>query len=340
MNIALAIGLQVVGSFLFASGATLQHLGVQSTFDPKATASSNRLTLSGMMRLFLIPKWLLGLVFVFSGAALHLVALTMAPVAVVQPVGILAVPWSVLLAARIHGHRIPNRVWGAVSVTVLGVAGFTVFSSLFTSGDKDFAFTPILIFFIVVCVICGLLSLVALKAVSWAKAMLWSSVGAIFYGLASGMMKAGMNLVQHKGFDLFHWQVLAVIGFMLACYGLGVWMIQQGYASGPAEITVGTMTTVDPFVAVIFGLVVLGEGQGMGIGPALGMAISGAVAVYGVVLLSRDHPDAVEERRKATAEAAQALAEAHSFGLVDAERTDDAAGSAGDGQRGQGSPEA
>lgn len=338
MNIALAIGLQVVSSFLFASGATLQHLGVKSTFDPSGRTSSNRLTLSGLLRLFLIRKWLFGLALVFGGAGLHLVALSMAPVAVVQPVGILAVPWSVLLAAKIHGHKIPGRIWAAVSVTVVGVVGFTIFSSVFATGEKPFDFTAILISFVVVCVLCAVLSMVAVRAVSWAKAMLWSSVGAIFYGLASGMMKAGMNLIQDHGFSFGQWEVLAVIGFMLACYGLGVWMIQQGYASGPAEITVGTMTTVDPFVAVIFGLVVLGEGQGLGIGPSFGMAISGAVAVYGVVLLSRDHPDAVEERQHAAEEAAQALAEATSFGLLDAERWGE--DSVGDGQRGQGRPEA
>lgn len=309
-HIVLAICLQVLSSFLFASGATLQHLGVKSTFDPTARQSANRLTFGGMLRLFLIPKWLLGLVFVFSGAALHLVALTMAPVAVVQPVGILAVPWSVLLAAKIHGHKLNARVWTAVAVTVTGVVGFTIFSSLFATGDKVFNFSWIVWSFVVVCVICAVLSFFATRTVSWARAMLWSSVGAIFYGLASGMMKAGMNLVQSHGFTLLSWPTLVVIGFMLVCYALGVWMIQQGYASGPAEITVGTMTTVDPFVAVVFGLFILGEGWGMGIGPAIGMTISGAVAVYGVLLLSRDHPDAVEERRQDAAEAALAASTA------------------------------
>lgn len=340
MNIAIAIGLQVIGSFLFASGATLQHLGVKSTFDPSGKASSNRLTLGAMLSLFKIRKWLLGLVLVFCGAAFHLIALSMAPVAVVQPVGILAVPWSVLLAAKIHGHQIPRRIWSAVSITVLGVVGFTIFSSLFATGEKDFEFNPILVSFIVVCALCAVLSVAATRAPSWTKAMLWSSVGAIFYGLASGMMKAAINLVQGGEFSLLHWKVLAVVGFMLACYALGVWMIQQGYASGPAEITVGTMTTVDPFVAVLFGLVVLGEGYGMGIGPMIGMAISGAVAVYGVVLLSRDHPDAVEERRKAKQEAAEALAATHSLqpteGLSIPERGD----SAGDGEGSQGRAEA
>ena len=305
MGIPIAITLQVISSFLFASGATLQHLGVKSTFAPDAVASSNRLTLVGMLRLFLIPKWLLGLVCVLAGAGLHLWALTMAPVAVVQPVGILAVPWSVILAARIHDHRIPGRVWQAVGVTVLGVVGFTIFSSLFAKGQKQFGFWPITWSFAAVCVVCAVLSFFAAKrAVPWAKAMLWSSVGAIFYGLASGMMKAAMNMVQSGDFHLFHPSTLVVIGYMFSCYGLGVWMIQQGYASGPAEITVGTMTTVDPFVAVLFGLFILGEGIGVGFGPSVGMVLSGAVAVYGVVLLSKDHPDAVAEREKAAAEAA------------------------------------
>ncbi len=317
MNIVIAIGLQVIGSFLFASGATLQHLGVKSTFDPAGKTSSNRLSLGGMLGLFRIRKWLLGLLLVFSGAALHLTALSMAPVAVVQPVGILAVPWSVLLAARIHGHEIPRRIWSAVSVTFVGVVGFTIFSSLFATGEKPFEFNPILLSFVVVCALCAVLSFIATRAASWARAMLWSSVGAIFYGLASGMMKAAINLVQSGELSLLHWKVLAVVGFMLACYGLGVWMIQQGYASGPAEITVGTMTTVDPFVAVVFGLVVLGEGTGMGVGPTVGMVVSGAVAVWGVVLLSRDHPDAVEERRQAAADASEAIAAAHALQMVD-----------------------
>ena len=75
-------------------------------------------------------------------------------------------------------------------------------------------------------------------------------------------------------------------------------MIQQGYASGPAEITVATMTTVDPVVAVLFGLIVLAEGANMSAWAGLGMAVMGALAIYGVVLLSHYHPDALKERRE------------------------------------------
>ena len=258
--IALAIAMQVVSSFLFASGAILQSLGVKSTFDPTARASSNKLTIGGLLKLFTIPKWLLGLVCVLAGAAIHLVALSFAPVSVVQPVGILAVPWSVLLAARIHRHHLSRKLWLAVAITIAGVVGFTVFSTMNLADYEKPEFMPMLVSFVLVCAICAVLSIAATKVAPWAKAMMWSTVGAIFYGLASGFMKAAMELVKHPDVSWTGWEFIASVAMMLACYGLGVWMIQQGYASGPAEITVGTMTTVDPFVAVLFGLIVLGEG--------------------------------------------------------------------------------
>lgn len=308
MNILLAISLQVIGSVLFAAGAMLQSTAVRAEFDPAHPASQNRLSFAKLLRQFTKPRWLGGLLCVLGGAGLHLVALTMAPVALVQPIGILAVPWSVLLAARIFGHRIPGKVWQAVALTIIGVVGFTVFSALFATGSREeFAFDAIVTSFLVVVLVCGALSLVALRAPGWAKAMLWATVGAVLYGLASGMMKSAMNLVQRHGHDVFTTEVLVVVGFMLICYILGVWMIQQGYASGPPEITVGTMTTVDPFVAVVFGLVVLGEGIGMPVMSAVAMVVFFAVAVHGVTRLSSEHPDALEERNRIRAGAGPSL---------------------------------
>ena len=57
---------------------------------------------------------------------------------------------------------------------------------------------------------------------------------------------------------------------------------------------VGFALTVPIYVlvAVLFGIVVLGEGARLSLVAALGMAVAGAVATGGVVLLSRHHPDA------------------------------------------------
>ena len=64
------------------------------------------------------PRWVIGLLFMGVSAVLQIVALTMAPVSLVQPVGLLAFPWSVLLAAAASRTRIPFTVGLAVAVTV------------------------------------------------------------------------------------------------------------------------------------------------------------------------------------------------------------------------------
>ncbi|RPA16556.1 hypothetical protein EGT56_00055 [Arachnia propionica] len=96
-------------------------------------------------------------------AGLHLWALTMAPVAVVQPVGILAVPWSVLLSSRIHGHQIPFRVWRAVLVTVDRRGRVHRVLVAIREGGETVRVHPITWSFIVVCVVCVVLSFFAAK---------------------------------------------------------------------------------------------------------------------------------------------------------------------------------
>ena len=75
------------------------------------------------------------------------------------------------------------------------------------------------------------------------------------------------------------------VGAVLA----GMW-IQQGYASGPAETVVGALNAAAPVAGVAYGIAVLGEGSALT--PTAGVLMLGfaAVAIWGVVLLSRIHP--------------------------------------------------
>ena len=301
--LVLAITMQVIGSFLFAGGAMLQSLAVKSTFSRDGHVSDNRLTLAGLFKLLLIPKWSLGLLCVLIGAVINFSALAIAPVAVVQPVGVVAVIWSVLFASRIHGHRVSKNLWLAVAITVVGLVGFTLISTQTATGNKEAHLTPLLVSFGVVMSIAAVLSLIAPRAQPWLKAALWSSIGAVLYGMATGMLKATADLILRYHHSFLDPIVLAAIGMLLVGFIGGAWMIQQGYASGPAEITVATMTTVDPLVAVLFGLIVLGEGQNMTWLSELGMVLTGAVAILGVVLLSHHHPDALKEREARAKEA-------------------------------------
>ena len=288
-NIPLAIGIVVVASFLFAGGSTIQHLAVSGTVDKGAENRS--MGLRQVLGLLSNRRWLLGLATVALGASMHIVGLMLAPVTVVQPVGILAVPWAVLLAAKIHHFRPTKLIWGAVAMTIIGIVVFTLFSAQKAAPDTELPPTRIIVACLIVFAIGGLLGFLGRFGSPSLRCLMWASGGSFFYGLSSALIKTVAELVRGGDFTArpLFWTAAA---FLLICYLVGGWMVQQGYANGPAEIVVGSMTTTDPIVAVTFGLAVLGEGVLLGPLDALGMAISGAVAVAGVFVLSKYHPDA------------------------------------------------
>lgn len=116
--------------------------------------------------------------------------------------------------------------------------------------------------------------------------------GQNFPATETSKITAGQNLLVLRDGQVFTGPEFWAAGLGLAlAYAIGGWFIQQGYASGPAEVVVGSMTTIDPLAAVAVGLVVLGEGARLTPGVAVGMAIAGALAAGGVAVLSRFHPD-------------------------------------------------
>jgi hypothetical protein len=292
-NIPLAITIVVFASFLFAGGSTIQHLAVSRSVDK--TAENRSMGLGQVWDLIRNKRWLLGLATVAAGASMHIVGLMMAPVTVVQPVGILAVPWAVLLAAKIHHFRPSKVIWGAVTLTIVGIVVFTLFSASTAAPDTELPPTRIIVACLIVFTVGGGLGFLGRFGSPSRRCLMWASGGSFFYGLSSALIKTITALVRGGDFigrPLF-WTAAV---FLLICYLVGGWMIQQGYANGPAEIVVGSMTTTDPIVAVTFGMAVLGEGVRLGVLDSVGMAISGAIAVAGVVILSKYHPDAQVDR--------------------------------------------
>jgi len=289
-NIPLAIAIVVCSSVAYAGGSTMQHVAVGRLVDPNA--ENRAMGLRQLWRLIRTPLWLLGLFTIFLGASSHIVALMLAPVTVVQPVGILAVPWAVLMSARIHRHTVSRPMWLAVAMTIAGIVVFTVLAAGAASEETVLDPTAIAIGCITVYVIGTALGLLGWKGPVQLRCLMWASGGSFFYGLSAGMVKATSEVVKHDG---FHGRPIfwVVAPFLVMSYAIGGFMVQQALANGPAEITVGSMTTTDPIVAVSFGLIVLGEGALITPLAGVVMALAGAFAVWGVVVLSRHHPDAV-----------------------------------------------
>ena len=113
----------------------------------------------------------------------------------------------------------------------------------------------------------------------------------MIYGSESGVVKAIGHYATSRpwpGSPTFWFLAASIVAGMVCA---GIW-IQQGYASGAAEIVVGTLNAAAPVAGVVYGIAVLGEGVNITGTAAVLMLASAAVAVSGVVLLSRFHPDA------------------------------------------------
>ncbi len=292
-----AIGLAVVAAACFAVAATLQHGAVDGVSD-----DDSRLGLSAYRALLKRPGWLLGLAAAGAGSALHAVALVLSPLAVVQPIGVLAVPIAVLITVR-RTRESPGRgVLLGVGLCVAGVAAFVTIAASSATSTRVPDYATLIGAGISTAVIVVLVG-VATWTTGWRRCVAWVTAGAVAFGLVSALVRA---LSQQIATGLVAWadpRLLGTAAGIGAALLVGGWLVQQGFASGPPEVVIACLTVVDPIVAVLLGILLLGEGPATS-GIALVVLLAcAAMAAAGVVSLARYHPDA--RRARAEQRAAQ-----------------------------------
>ncbi|MFX4271386.1 hypothetical protein ACQBAR_12325 [Propionibacteriaceae bacterium Y1685] len=290
MNLPVAIGLSVLAATCFAFAAVYQHQAVG-----RQTSTGDRsMSLGTFGRLLRQPRWLFGFGLSGLGALLHLSALSGASVAVVQPLAILAVPFAVLIGMRRSGTRPGVGVMLGVLASMAGVATFVALAAHNTASQLP---TPshIIGVGVVVALLIAVLVMLAHRGPAWLHSLCWAAAGAAAYGLAAAYMKA--IFVQHaEGVPLTSPTIWAPAIVLVATYPAAAYMFQHAFLSGAPEVVVGAMTVIDPMLAVLLGGFLLGEGNSLTPLVASGMVLCGVVAIIGVVVLSRHHPDAERNR--------------------------------------------
>lgn len=313
MALAPAIALAGLGSFGLAGGSVLQHRSAtastqsdstrsasthQDSGRPAATPTSQshattmtRRQLAAMIRR---PAWLAGMLAVVVATLLNLAALRLAPVTVIQPLGVMAVVWSVLLApsgaGRRRGHsgsRRTGATWASVALILAGLIGFTVFSTTTTTTPAAIpGVTPVLAGAAISCLVGATLTATHRLAPAGLRCLALGASGAVFYGLTATLVRLGFSLLS-AGDALTSTSVITTAAGALAACLVGGVIVQQAYALGHAEIVVAALTTIDPIVAATLGLTVLGEGCSETALSIAAMAVCGLLAAAGVAALSR-----------------------------------------------------
>jgi drug/metabolite transporter (DMT)-like permease len=265
-----AVVLALVSAVCYAAAAVLQHREA-------SLQASGGLRL--VARLVRRRGWWTAIAATLTGALLHLAALGAGPLVLVQPLGVTALVFGLVIQERLGGGRAPRRAWAGAACVVLGLPA--VLSALPRHAGHLAASTPALGYWWAVLGIALLVGVAELAAACAPRhgrfrAVLHAVAAALCFGLTSGTVKAVW---------LGHLSPL-VVGAGLASALVGVVLAQHAYRDGGLGAPLATLTLVDPLTAGTLGVLVLGEPLSSApLRLALGVA-GAAVTAVGVVLLS------------------------------------------------------
>lgn len=284
----LAILLAVLAAVALAFGAQFQNNAVSNgKAKPKTKDGRGGLGLRQLRKLIVRPQWISGLGLMGLGMVLQLGALTLAPLIVVQPIGALALVITSLLNARVTKTRLNRGTTIAIILCTFGIAAFVTTASGVADANvlTDTDVTAVLAILLGLLVVFALLFFTSGRS---AKPLTYIIGAGVLYGFVATLAKVVIQRLYQMQFD---WLTILCLLALVAAVVLGGWFVQNAYASGPPDLVIAGLTVIDPLVAVTVAIAILGEAEAATPLTAVGFGLSGAIAVAGVVLLSKVHPE-------------------------------------------------
>jgi len=287
----------LVGAVLLALGAQFQGRGVRSIDGDDDEGGGYGLR--RVLRLFRSGGWLLGSGFLTLAVLLQLVGLLLAPLPVVQPIGVLSLVITALLNRRLSHATIQRGGIVGIAVCIMGTAAFVVTASFAT---RSAAAAPPMV--IPVLVLVGVVLLVLLAGYITLRnrvpGIAFAVSGGICFGFVVTLMKVVLDrssaAVQHGGLIGPSTPFTILVLVAAGAAGLaGISLVQRAYASGSADLVVAALTVVDPLVAVSLGIGLLGQARSAPLWTFPVFVAAEIVAVVGVVLMARNPPVPNEE---------------------------------------------
>jgi hypothetical protein len=291
MAVGVAACMALLAAVMFAVAAVAQNTAVTAVAQDVDVGRAHALGGSEFRSLARSRTWVGGVSLSAVASVVHAGALVLAPVAVVQPIGVLSVPFAVVLAAWRTRVRPTAAVWAPAAVCIGAVAGFVLLADAGLGTSPAPRFTDVIAAAVGTGALSGGLALWATRRSSWLRCAGFAASGATAFGLVSALMRlialhltTGVNDLDDVGV----W--LPAIGIALAL-AVGGWAVQQAHAAGSPAVVVGCLTVIDPLVAVGLGIAMLGEGTGTTVGTAAGLVAFAALGLGAALVLARRHPD-------------------------------------------------
>ncbi|MEV0582479.1 DMT family transporter [Nonomuraea sp. NPDC050310] len=258
----LAAAVALAGSLFFALGAALQQF----------EASVAKPSLRALLRR---PRWLIGGAAILAGGGLHIAALGLGPLTVVQPMGVASLLFALPIAAGLHGRRPARQELAAAAVVAIGLMGLVLLMPEHT-GPTHLSPQGAVTLLGVSGVAAVLLWAGSRVASPAGRAALLATSSGVLYGATATLVRVLID----GGWNW--WYALALpIPALLA-----LMMLQRAYSFGHFGVSFASLQIADPLTAVAFGALLLGEPLPTGVLPVLAAALAAA----GTVALARTTP--------------------------------------------------
>lgn len=308
---SLGIPVALVGSVFLAAGAELQQHGVSKTRDAAAHQGGSAPRSSGLgwrqlTALARRPSWLIGTLMLGLSIGFQLFSLFLAPLTVVQPLGAVALVITALVTARLTKARLKPPAIRAILYCVGGVGLFVTVAAL-TTTTIPITDTQLLIVAIILSAVLLLFGVGFVLFRSRLTRLFYIAGAGVLFGFVATLAKVLITRIQtiiHNGFHLSpaDWLTVVCLAGFVAAAVLGSYFVQTAYASGSPELVVAGLTVIDPLVGVSIGILVLGEATGAPLWADAVFVVAGALAVFGVIQLSRHQPQAASRTEPDSAE--------------------------------------
>ncbi|NLA65261.1 MAG: DMT family transporter, partial [Leucobacter sp.] len=294
----------LVGAALMSFGAQYQSRGLNKVERLTRQSAGSGLSFTQVIGLLRRPSWVVGTVLLGLAIVFQIGALALAPLIVVQPLGVAAMVITAVLNSRVTKVRLPKRAMVSLAMCVLGIVTFVVVAA-FNAADRPVTDQKLIIILITFAVVLAVVLVVYLLVRHKAVALFYIVGAGVLYGFVATFAKTVLGRLQQNEFEWLTW--VCVLSLIIG--GLvGMVFVQNAYSSGPPDLVIAGLTVIDPLVAILIGIVVLHEAAGAAPWAVATFVVTGVIALIGVLGLARFHPqtgrNVLDEESAAEPEAA------------------------------------
>jgi hypothetical protein len=257
-SVAIGLGLAVLTAFSSVAGFLYKFRGARD-----AEPVDMRRPLRSSVQLFRSPLYSLGILIAFGSWTLHVGALALAPISVVQSVIAGGLVLLTIVADRLFGLPVPRREWIGVGLMALGLA-FLAATLHGDTGSAHSRYNPTtLAIFVGAVGVAGLVLAAASRERAYALAvsagLLWAASDTSIKALSSHLHKLGIGVLIHPLAPVI--LVASLLGLLISARSLQLGdavpvIALTSVAANITTIAAGPLTFREPMPSTALGLTV------------------------------------------------------------------------------------